>query len=236
LTDHLGPSLPEEAAWRFDEIACSDADRARTLASAGTPSALLTVIADALDEALSNSDARFGREHAEGHWEDCRAVVQFGVGAEIFDWFFNARTGYRAHFRADYVCGLKFNNKIIAVLRERLAALPTVVTGRELKSTFEDCGKSLIPRSFVLASLIPELSKVWFCTKRIQHDGGIDLLLTGVVGPRLLLEEGIRWAAPYRENDSAWLDVKGAFLGQAGPYQPKDPMGRAKKLQATGEA
>ena len=32
--------------------------------------------------------------------EHCRAVVQFPVRVDVFDWFFNGRTGYRAHFRA----------------------------------------------------------------------------------------------------------------------------------------
>jgi hypothetical protein len=177
-----------------------------------------------------------GREHADGRWDDCRVVVQFGVGAEVFDWFFNARTGYRAHFRANYMLGLKFNSEVIDALRGGLARLPDATPGRDLSGKFEDCGEVLIRRGFVLTSLVSDLSKVWFCAKRIQSGGGIELLPTGVVGPGLLLNGDVRWAAPYREQDSAWLDVKGAFIGESGLYQPKDPIGRAKGLQATGEA
>jgi hypothetical protein len=108
--------------------------------------------------------------------------------------------------------------------------------GRDLNSEFEDSGEVLITRGFVLTSLVSDLSKVWFCAKRIQPRGGIELLPTGVVIPGLLLDRDVRWAAPYREQDSPWLDMKGAFVGKSGLYQPKDPICRAKRLQATGEA
>jgi hypothetical protein len=65
----------------------------------------------------------------------------------------------------------------------------------------------------------------------------VEVLPTGVVGePRIGLAGGDSWVAFYREDASAWLDVKGAFLGRAGPYQTKDPIARARKLQAKGEA
>ena len=198
---------------------------------------MIEALLSALEQALDIGEVRLGREHAASRWDDCRAVLQFGVGAQLFDWFFNARTRYRAHFRVRYEFGLKFNNQIIEALCLRLdATLPLCVPGRELNSEFEDCGKAQIPKSFVIASLVPDLSKVWFCTKRIQPSGEIERLPTGVVGPRILLDDEHSWAAPYRVDNDSWLDVKGAFLGCTGPYQPKDPIARAKRLQATGEA
>ena len=163
--------------------------------------------------------------------------MQFSVTRDLFDEFFNARTGYRAHFRAHYECGLKFNAAIIGALRLELERkLPMVVQGRELDCTFQDCGPARISRDFLISSLVEDLSKIWFCGKLIQREGGIRDLPTGVVGPKILLSGGERWAAPNRDERDAWLDVKGAFLGAAGRYQPKDPVARAKALQTTGQA
>jgi hypothetical protein len=231
-------SLPDKSSWRFDAIASSEPDRGLALEMSGTPRALVKALGDALAQAVDRSDVRIGREHAKDQWEDCRAVVQFNVGAQLFDWFFNGRTGYRAHFRAHYACGLGFNSRIIEVLRRCLKArLGDIVRSRELNDEFQDCGGFQMRKDFLINSLEPDLSKVWFCTKRIRPDGGIEMLPTGVVGePRILLSGGDSWPAPYREGDAAWLDVKGAFLGQAGAYQVKDPIRRARKLQAKGEA
>ena len=89
--------------------------------------------------------------------------------------------------------------------------------------------------SQLVASLEPNLSKVWFCTALIQP-GGVVQLPPGLTGPRILLDDGISWAAPYRDDADSWLDVKGAFVSSAGLYQPKDPVLRATKLHRTGEA
>jgi len=237
MPQHSCSNLPDELSWRFDQISSSDPDRASALEIAGSPSALLDAIGSALDEALTTGDVRFGREQGASRPDDCRAVVQFRVGAHLFDWFFNARTGYRAHFRGQCESGMRFNSEIIAALRLRLdARLPDIVPGRQLNGRFEDCGQAQIPKTFVIASLTPDLSKVWFCTKLIESDGVIIDLLLGVVGPRILLDHDESWAAPYREDDGAWLDIKGAFLGKAGPYQPKNPKARAQTLQTRGEA
>lgn len=131
---------------------------------------------------------------------------------------------------------MEFNGQILDAVRDRLARLPETIPGGDLDSQFEDRGEVLIPKSFVLTSLVSDLSKVWFCAKRIRTAGGTELLPTGVVGPPVLVDGDVRWAAPYRERESAWLEVKGAFIGESGLYQPKDPIGRARALQATGQA
>ena len=231
--------LPDETSWRFDKIEEDCPDRAEALKAAGSPAALLEALEDALDKARKDSSLRIGREQKEDRPDDRRAVVQFHVGIDLFDCFFNARTGYRAHFRGHYKCGLRFESQIVEALRLRLdAKLPDIVCGRELSGKFEDCGRAQIPKSFLNASLARYryLSKVWFCTRRIRLGGGIEDLRPDVTGPKILLDEDDCWAAPYPEDASAWLDVKGAFIGESGLYQPKDPIGRAKRLQATGEA
>ena len=229
----MGYNLPEPQAWDLSEIRASDADRASRLENAGSPPELIHSLRSALD----GGDAQFGHECAKGNTNDLRAVIQFMVGADVFDWFFNARTGYRAQFRVDPARGLDFNSQIVDALRRRLSSLPwEAVTGRSLNGCFEDCGAVEIPKSFLVASLVPDLAKIWFCGKRIRGAGGIELLPTGVVGPKIEIEGNQRWATIYRDGADAWLELKGAFRGQSGPYQTKDPACRARKLHTTGEA
>ena len=73
----------------------------------------------------------------------------------------NARSGYRAHYRA-------------SVRQKCDQLLQVVVSGRDLDGQFEDCGPVEIQKTFLLASLVPRLSKVWVCTKRIRPFGGVD--------------------------------------------------------------
>jgi hypothetical protein len=236
MSKHSSSDLPEGITWRFDRIRESGPERAEALEKAGSPSALMDAIVGALEQALVRDDLRWGREQKRDDApDDCRAVIQFPVNPQLFDWFFNARTGYRAHFRLDWKHGLMFNEQIIEAVRRCLEVkLPNVVTGRQLKGDFADSGQVEIPKRFLMDSLVPHLSKIWFCGKLIGRDGGIQGLGSGGVGPRILLEGEESWPTLYREDKDAWLDIKGAFLGRNGPYPATDPISRAKKLQATG--
>ena len=227
--------LPDERNWSFEQILAAEPQRAAVRTMAEPPSMLLAAIQEEFAAAVAADDVRFGHEQSCSAPQDLRAVVQFAVTPELFDKFFNARTGCRAHFRAYYECGLKSNGEIIDALRRELeATLPTIVDGRQLGCRFEDCGPARIARDFLLTSFVPSLSKIWFCARLIESAGGIRDLPSGVVGDRILLAGGESWAAPCREQGKAWLAVKGAFLGTSGPYQPKGPVSRAKALQDTG--
>jgi hypothetical protein len=84
-----------------------------------------------------------------------------------------------------------------------------------------------------LYSLLPYLTKIWFCGRLIEP-GVVRLPI--VSGPKLVID-GQDWTALFHVNDEdAWLEIKGAFIGGPRPYQPKRPIGRAKKLQAIGTA
>lgn len=223
--------------WLFDEITRQEPNRASALETAGSTSELIKAVVDSLRHELALGSARFGNEHALNNPADIRAVVQFHVGANLFDWFANARTGYRAQFRHGWEIGLAFNRELVLALREVInEALPSVIAARELRGEFEECGRVEVTKSVFAASLTPDLSKVWFCTKLIGLNGGTSNLPSGLVGPRLTLSAGATWPAPYRDGADSWLELKGAFLGSEGPYQPKTPEVRAKKLESTGEA
>jgi hypothetical protein len=195
------------------------------------------VIVEAFAAALTSGEVRFGWERSELDWNDFRAIAQVHLGSNLFDWFFNARTGYRGKFRESWEAGVAFNAEIIEAIRTHVKGIadPTVMV-RLLDASFEDCGYATVPVDRISDSLLPDLSKVWFCTKLIRQEGGTACLPLGLSGPRILLDRGDSWAAPYRDDSDSWLDIKGAFLGAEGPYQPKDPVQRAKTLQLTGSA
>lgn len=147
-------------------------------------------------------------------------VMQVLVGSALYDALFNGRTGYRAHFRAAPVLGLAFNDDLIRAVRVHLdRRLPDQMMGRQLNAVCEDLGPARISKAFMLASLLPTLSKVWRCDKLIGKHGGITDLAIGVVGPGIRLDSDKRWAAFHRDQSEAWLDFKGAFIGDAAGYQ-----------------
>lgn len=216
-------SLPNEINWSFADIALEDAECATSLEVAPAPERLLRALAERFDIALRAGDVRFGREHASRNPVDCRAVVQVHIGIELFNWLFNARSGYRAHFRDNHEEGIAFNNQIVDVVRwHPLITDSTLFSGRDLSDKFEDCGVAQIPGSFIRSSLVPNLSKIWFCGKRMEKSGGITEALPSFSRRRITLADDHSWATIYAESeDAAWIDIKGAFLGADGPYQPK---------------
>ena len=223
--------------WQFDQIALRYPDRANRLKSSGSSAELIKAITNALRSEFARHNVRIGNEHAQDNPDDVRVVVQFQVEPNLFDWFANARTGYRAQFRQGWEIGLAFNNNIIRGLKKIInEALPAKIKAWVLKSDFETCGQVEVASSIFAASLVPELSKIWFCTKLIGQNGKTKILSSGLVGPRLLLDDDTTWPAPCREENDCWLEIKGAFLGHEGPYQPKNPKCRAKKLASSGEA
>ena len=238
MDDKHHSRLPDPSAWRFDSIRKEDPQRASALETAGKPAELIAAIVDSLDRAIESGDLRVGREPACGRPNDFRVVVQFAVGEAIFDWFFNAMTGYRAHFRADCSSGLAFNDRVISAVESRLAEnLADPTPGRLLDECFHDRSAGEISKSFVMASLGRDrsLSKVWYCGKRIGRFGGVEIPVLSVGGPKILLDDRTQpWLALCPDDDNAWLDVKGAFLGKDRPYQIKDPVERAKELHDTG--
>src|SRR5215207_9372757 len=55
---------------------------------------LVEALKDALQRAIIQPHGmRLGREHLNTDWSHVRAVCQFPVGTNLFDWFLNARTG-----------------------------------------------------------------------------------------------------------------------------------------------
>lgn len=237
MPTHNRACLPDKFNWRFDCIESVNPDRALTLAMASAPSEMLVEITNAFKLSLDKGEVRFGYEIAHCQPNDFRIVIQFNVSTILFDQFLNSRTGYRAHFRGNYKFGLKFNREIIFGIRQQIISdTPDLIRCAVLNSEFKSIGHRNIRKISLIDSLDLTMSKIWFCTKLIKYDESIEELPLDLLGPRILLDNNETWAAPYCDDGSAWLEVKGAFLGQEGPHQPKDPIDRAKGIHETGTA
>lgn len=222
-----------DKSWSFAEIEAHSPDRAASLRELGD---LAFDIKDMFERAIRTGEVRLGLEQAIGNSDEVRAVVQFHIGEVLFDRFFNSREGYRAAFRNDWRHGYRFNSNLVGQLRDCLSVLlGSTVSVTRLNANFETVREEQIPSTRLLESLVPDMSKLCYCSLRIACRGSPEPLAVSFSGPKLLLDQGARWAAPHALEADAWLDLKGAFLGSEKPYQPKDPDARARKLAKTGE-
>ena len=63
-----------------------------------------------------------------------------------------------------------------------------------------------------------------------------DIVTRWVDGAHINVGSGHDWASISRDDADAWLEIKGAFGGTGGYYQPKNPRERASCLHHRGEA
>lgn len=223
--------------WTFDDFAKHEPERDQFLRAAPPWADLVRVVRCALGNALQANNVRFGMDESSRNPQDLRGVVQFPLGRPLFDWFFNAQTGYRAQFRVGRENGLAKNADLVRALRAELElSSATAIVIHRLTSDFKY--KELQPGTIgeVAATLNGALSKVWVCEKLIAQSGTIQDLFVSRTGPKLLFAESDSWSSLYPEDGDGWLDVKGAFIGLTGPYQLKAPEARAAKLEERGTA
>jgi hypothetical protein len=139
--------------------------RAKRLANAGSPDALIDAICEALHVALAVGEVRIGFDWKGTVISTWRTTFQFRVDERLYDWFFNARTGYRAHFWVGCEAGLDFNAKMISRLRgiiERHLTGPNVKGHKvRVEGDRKDVSEGMmwLCRSEVLASLDPGQAK-----------------------------------------------------------------------------
>lgn len=254
-----GPSITD---WGFEEIRASDPDREARLEAAASPDSLIAALAAAVEQANCSGDIRIGLDSRDNQFIDCRAIIQFRVDPDLYDWFFNARTGYRAQFWISPDNGIEFNGKITKELADFLSRrLPQQVTTRRIATTYDgqsredkDLGAATVHREHIVRSLEPRASKIWICERLIQHDSGtikdIGFVLLSEAAlylPKLCIprwasaehpktkERGEGLRAPYPCPDYAWLDLKGGFVGRDGTViQVKPQDERAMQLYQRG--
>lgn len=245
-----------EEDWSFKRIRDCCPARAARLESAGPAKDLAAGLVEALRSAPAPSDLRLAVDSKENKFKELRTIIQFRVKPELYDWFFNGRTGYRAQFWITPETGIEFNGLVVdaakTVLRKKL---PETVIVRQIEvhvndgsRAEKDTGAISISRDNLLASLVPEVSKIWIGERLYDPDGGpIDQIGNETLrkaeqsSPKLCVP---RWSntgkpegllAPYPAPDCSWLDLKGGFLAADGtPHQFKPQEKRANDIYETG--
>jgi hypothetical protein len=236
--------------WSFDAIAARDPQRARQLEAAGTDDELVRALAHALDQAWRDGHYRLAVDSLENAFVELRAIVQFQVTPELYDWFFNARTGYRSRFWIAPEVGQTFNGKLVGALSDVLSDhLPKEFDARRIEVEVSnaargenDTGAITIGRNAFLDSMNPGPAKIWICERRYTGQSGSAeeigfAVLTHaaeLIVPRWqAATAGLR--APRPDKDYAWLDLKGGFVDAEGTLmQPKTPLKRAQQLHNEG--
>jgi hypothetical protein len=230
MTDPFAPwPLPDTSNWSFAQFRTHNPAEADALEATSGRDELLKAVTDELTLALSGTVV-FAWEFAEIRNTDHRPVVQFPVSRTVFDWFFNGRSGYRAHYRAHSRAGQVFNAMLVKALTGVLERhVPATLTVPRVDILMRSHGDATISRTDFLQRFEPRLSKLWWGVQPVdalhRHHS--------VTGPKLLLG-GTEWPSLYM--DDPWLDLKGAFSKGGQLYQTKCPDERAEKLHDAGVA
>jgi hypothetical protein len=226
--------LPSKDQWLLDEIRVDDFDRAARLDDPPSADHILSMLDSSLRSALIKNQARIGWEKGLLYENLPRAVIQFEIKPEHFDYFFNSRNGYRAHFWADIAKGLEFNKNVIEKVRLNIERyLPTSHLATILDKEFYTLGRQQVAKTDILASLDCELAKVWFAGKIIDN-GQVDVFPGQ---PSIIFRDSrSSWQGIHVTSGETWLDIKGAFIGQDSLHQPKNPLDRAYELHLRGSA
>ena len=190
---------------------------------------------DAAADALARERFRCGTDFYQDHQ---RAIFQFPVMPELYDHFFNSRTGYRAQYWIAPEQGQDANAEFVrAVCRAISAALPDRFAAREIKTEDDwtgrkdwDVGDRKILRSFFMESFAHPAAKIYICERLILGQIGPLQSVSLDDAPRLVVE-GWTTARALCPDPLTLLDVKGGFVGGE---QPKDPWGRALQLHRHG--
>lgn len=119
--------------WDFADIARGNRERAERLRAAGSSAELLRTLEVSLRSALRTKQVRFG---ADDYHCDPRVIIQFPVAVRIYDWFFNARSGYRAQFWLGVTEGQNYNERVVTLLTAVLSEAITdcAITLRKIKT------------------------------------------------------------------------------------------------------
>lgn len=111
--------------WTLNEFDVQDPIRARHLRRSPPWPELVEAVCAALRVAMETKYARFGIDESGRDAQDLRGVIQFPLGASLFDWLFNSTTGYRAQFRIGRANGLAMNAQLISEIRTELNRFST---------------------------------------------------------------------------------------------------------------
>jgi hypothetical protein len=211
---------PTESEWSFEGL--NDEERARKLAGAPLFDEIIREVRQAFRAGIRDGSAR-GYDHFD---RDPRATIQFRVDPDLYDVFFNSRTGYRAQYWRSLESGAGANALLVANLLAEICDLRPWPIAWSLKP------------DFAMRSLLCAGAKVWVDESRDIYRANF------IESPRLRV---LKWrsydpypheraCAPRPARDRCWLDIKGCFVEGETIRSSKDPFARARQINETGWA
>jgi len=222
---------PTPEDWHLNSVIGRYPGRISNLQSAPAFETIVEMLTNAFVQSIYRNECRFATDKRD----DWRAVVQFPVLPQLYDLFFNARTGYRAQYWISPENGESKNAHCIARIKRHLWGLPDHFDAREIVyergMPEQDVGSRSVSRDFFQQSFDNQSAKIWICERHIRGVEGFhtDTPIEGA--GRLGVK---RWAAQAPlppPHYGTWLDLKGGYLtGDQG----KNRWLRARAIHYTG--
>lgn len=227
---------PSPTDWSFNEIAKVDAKRSESLEDAPAFEMIVAQLHDAISHAIASNHFRCGTDFYREHQ---RAIFQFQVSRDLYDYFFNSRSGYRAQYWISPEQGQAANAQCLQeISRVILTAMPGSFEARQIQVENDwtgrkdiDVGACKMLRSWLMESLGHPAAKIWICERLMSGNVGPLQSIPISEAPRLSVPRWPTALAPYPIAALAWLDLKGGFVGSE---QPKHPAARALQINKHG--
>jgi hypothetical protein len=227
-----------QSAWDYSQFSLIERERANELMHAPSSEELSNLVTSKFELALSSGNLRIGWEQSTQDCAHRRAVLQFHVGAKLYNQFFNSVLGYRGQYKISVADGLKFNSHLVLSIRSLVneSMQPVVRTFEVLPEFSSVSGLIEVTKETLCSSLNPYLSKLWRTDLLIEKSAELTGFSPGITGPKIRLDREIEWSSLLRNEDQAWIEIKGGFLSNNLLYQIKPPGERAEKLHTEGIA
>jgi hypothetical protein len=184
-----------------------------------------------------------------------RSMVQFPVFCEVYDRFFNGRSGYRAAYYVSENLGDQFNREVCVVVSNAVRTGPhqsqLIVRKIELSCRDHridtDVGSEIVDFHHFVHSLDSDLSRMWICERRSNQSEGFCRVLINDLAKRADHDKSWldvpRWTqsesgrrALFADKDASWLEIKGGFYDAnlQGSLSTVEPSTRSKWLHERG--
>jgi hypothetical protein len=230
--------------WSFEEIKNCSPSRAKFLENCGEFDDLINQLVKELKSSIKDYEYQIAIDSIKNETNINRACLQFKVCPSTYDWFFNARTGYRAQYMGNPEQGIICNKRLVQALK---AAAIEVIAQDSIKakriSIIEKAHKIEseieVSADFLKESFGSDDSKIWIC--ECLYNSPVEELLLPLVRSSKNLQvkkwegsdDGLRALYP-EESNLSWLDLKGAFVCNGTTFQLKGQEKRARQIHETG--
>jgi hypothetical protein len=206
---------PSQSEWSFGDLG---EGRSRNLENAPSFNEIVRMLRQAFQACVADGHALASEPANSGR----RAVIQFRVNPELYDAFFNSRTGYRAQYWRSTEHGVSENAYLVGNLLAVLCDVPQWPHSENWTLSGE----------VAMLSLVCAGAKVWV--------NEADYRANFIECPRLLVPQWTRDTREIPERCCAplpqdcWLDLKGCFVEGRSIRLSKDRYVRGQQIHETG--